>query len=91
MNSYLCNNNHTFLFPAIKTVHTPGDGGISYPEDLETRVCPYCGTDIIVEAPEDVVSSVKQVNYDEVDALLKQGYTVQSYYASKVTLTKKEA
>ncbi len=87
---YVCDANHVFTHTAKRTVDTFVDNPVPTTTTFEVSVCPFCQSLTFKEAPEDPVSSVKQVNYDKVDKLLEQGYTVQSYYASKVTLTKKE-
>ncbi len=85
----------TFIYPAKKTKldssHADIYGGMM-PEDFTERsVCPFC-CDLHLEQFEPQVESVKQVNYDEVDALLKTGYVIAAEYANKATmhLCKKE-
>jgi hypothetical protein len=58
---------------------------------IETHICPYCESRDIheVEETQSVIESMKQVTYEEVDKLLKEGYEVKDTYATKVTMVKK--
>jgi hypothetical protein len=77
------------MYPAKRNVTKPQRDDEF--ESEETSVCPFCGGlefDEFVE-PQPQITSVKSVNIEDVDALLKDGYVVLEVYAKTANLVKK--
>ena len=84
---YICERDDIFEHTA-KLIQIEPDGT----SQLEVPVCPICHTNVYSEYVLDKqkIVSVVSVDLTDVDAKLKDGYTVESLYAKTATLVKRE-
>jgi hypothetical protein len=87
LKSLTCNKE--FLYPALQTqvFEHVFSGNVQY------HVCPFCNSKELdeIEKTQPTITSIKQVDIAEADALIKEGYVVEQIYAKNVVLVKKTA
>lgn len=93
MNFECCDCKKTFVYAAKLTQNDLSQTDLT--KSLETHVCPYCKSLNIQEHVEaavvEKICSVKSVELDKVDDMIKEGYEVKELYAKSATMIKKEA